>query len=137
MVVFAEWCGRGHQPSGKFKCLQIPVISPAHLTSIMCKWTRPFFQGKIIYAPPPFPHFWPKGIFQGRGGGGVYFEAPRGINFIRPPLFIHPPAPRRVFSGVGGVGVYKIWPRNSGDRLPEGTQKPLLGPGSPPLQRRH
>ena len=24
-----------------------------------------------------------------------------------------------------------------GDRLPEGTQKPLLGPGSPPLQRRH
>ena len=40
---------------------------------------------RIIYAPPPSPHFWPKGIFQGRGGGGVYFEAPRGRNFIRPP----------------------------------------------------
>ena len=27
------------------------------------------FQGEVIYAPPPLPHFWPKGIFQGRGVG--------------------------------------------------------------------
>ena len=43
-----------------------------------------------LYTPPPSPHFWPKSIFQGRGGGGVYFEAPRGRNFIRPPLLYTP-----------------------------------------------
>ena len=45
---------------------------------------------KLYTPPPPFPHFWPKGIFQGRGGGGVYFEPPRGRNFIRPPLLCAP-----------------------------------------------
>ena len=42
--------------------------------------------------------------FSGEGGGGVYFEAPRGRNFIRPPPFYTPPTPRRVFSGWGGGG---------------------------------
>ena len=51
-----------------------------------------------LYPPPPSPHFWPKGIFQGRGVGGVYFEAPRGRNFIRLFPFYTPPTPRRVFS---------------------------------------
>ena len=44
--------------------------------------------------PPPFPSFWPEGIFQGNG------ETP----------LLYTPTPRRVFSRVGGVGVYKIWP---------------------------
>ena len=60
--------------------------------------------------PPPSPHFWPKGIFQGRGVGVVYFEAPRGRNFIRPPPFYTPPTPRRVISGVGGWGCIKFGP---------------------------
>ena len=46
----------------------------------------------------------------GEGGGGVYFEAPRGRNFIPPPPppFIHRPTRRRVFSGVGGWGCIKF-----------------------------
>ena len=40
--------------------------------------------------PPPPPPFLAKRHFSGEGGGGVYFEAPRSRNFIRPP-FIHPP----------------------------------------------
>ena len=65
----------------------------------------PFFiPEEIIYAPP---HLGPEGIFQGRGGGGVYFEAPRGRNCFHPPLSIYhtPPTPRRVISGVGDGGV--------------------------------
>ena len=65
---------------------------------------------KLYTPPPPLPHFWPEGIFQGRGGGVVYFEAPRGRNFIRPPLLYTPPTPRRVFSGVAGWGCIKIGP---------------------------
>ena len=49
-------------------------------------------QGEIIYAPPPSPHFWPKGIVQGRGVGVYIFQAPRGRNFIRPP-FLYTPHP--------------------------------------------
>ena len=44
--------------------------------------------------PPPFPE----------GGGSVCLEAPRGRNFIPPPLFVHPSP---LESGVGGVGVCK------------------------------
>ena len=75
-------------------------------------FTGPKIQGDITYAPPPpSPHFWPKGIFQGRGMG-VYILSPHAAGILyAPPPFIHPPTPRRVFSGVGGVGVYKIWPR--------------------------
>ena len=67
-------------------------------------------RGEIIYAPPPLPPFLAIRHFSGEGGGGVYFEAPRGRNFIPPPPFYTPPTPRRVISGVGGVGVYKIRP---------------------------
>ena len=50
--------------------------------------------------------FWPEGI--SRGGGGVYFEAPRGRNCIRPPPHYTPPAPRKgFFEGFRGLGVYK------------------------------
>ena len=43
---------------------------------------------------------------------GVYFEAPRGRNFIPPPFYT-PPTPTRVFLFFrgGGVGVKKLWPR--------------------------
>ena len=56
----------------------------------------------IIYAPPPPPRplFLAKSHFSGEGGGGAYFEAPRGRNCIRPS------PPRRVyFQGWGGRGV--------------------------------
>ena len=43
-----------------------------------------------LYTPPPFPHFLPSGIFQGRGVGVYIFEAPRGRNFIRPTLLYTP-----------------------------------------------
>ena len=70
------------------------------------------FPGRSFIHPPP--HFWLKGIFQGRGGGGCMFWAPTRREFYTPPPpFIRPPPPRRVFVGVGGlVGVYKIRPRN-------------------------
>ena len=44
-------------------------------------------QGEIIYTPPLPPHFWLKGIFERRGVGVLFFEAPRGRNF-------KPPTPR-------------------------------------------
>ena len=43
------------------------------------------------YARPPTP-FLARRHFSGEGGGGVYFEAPRGRNFIRPPLYTTKPA---------------------------------------------
>ena len=66
------------------------------------------FQGNIIYPPPSFsPHVGQKAFFRQRGGG-VYFEAPRGRNFICPPSFTRPPRLEGYFQG--GC-VYKIWPR--------------------------
>ena len=38
-----------------------------------------------IRPPPLCPHVWPNVMFQGRAVGGVYLEALRGRNFIRPP----------------------------------------------------
>ena len=38
-------------------------------------------QGEIIYPPPPLPHFWPKSIFQGRGGG-VYILRPHAAGIL-------------------------------------------------------
>ena len=59
--------------------------------------------------PPPPPPFLAKRHFPGEGGGGVYFEAPRGRNFIPPPPLLYTPTPtRRVFSGVGGWGCIKF-----------------------------
>ena len=55
------------------------------------------------YIRPPSPHVWPRGHFQGEGGGCV-FCSPRGRNFIwPPPLLYPPPTPRRVFTGVKNV----------------------------------
>ena len=74
-----------------------------------CKKRSCLVSRQILYThPPPLPHFWPKGIFQGRGVG-VYISWPyaAGILYAPPPLYT-PPTPRRVFSGVG---VYKNRPR--------------------------
>ena len=62
-----------------------------------------------IYAPPPSPHVWPEGIFEGRGGGGVYFEAPHGRSFIHPPLLYTPHPWKGIFRG-GGWGYIKFGP---------------------------
>ena len=44
--------------------------------------------------------------FSGEGDGGVYFEPPRGRDFIRPPPpFIHPQPLEGYFQGWGGGGV--------------------------------
>ena len=43
-----------------------------------------------MYPPPPLTPFRPEGIFQAEGVC-VYFEAPRGRNFISPPFFYTPP----------------------------------------------
>ena len=68
--------------------------------------SQAFFQGEIIYAPPPpSPPFLAKRHFPVEGGGGVYFEAPRGRNFYTPPPFIHPPPLEGYFQGWGGGGV--------------------------------
>ena len=40
--------------------------------------------------------------------GGVYFEAPRGRNFIRPPPSVHPPPLEGYFQGWGGGGVQNL-----------------------------
>ena len=63
-----------------------------------------------LYTPPPLPPFLAKRHFSGEGGGGVYFEGPRGRNFICPP-FLYAPRPQEGIFRGGGVGVYKIWPR--------------------------
>ena len=60
-------------------------------------------QGEIIYAPPPSPIL-AKRHFSGEGGGVVYFEGPRGRNFIRPPFYTPPPL-GGYFQGWGGGGV--------------------------------
>ena len=50
-----------------------------------------FSPGRNYIRPPPPPTpFLAKRHFPGEGGGGVYFEAPRGRNFIRPPLLYTP-----------------------------------------------
>ena len=51
--------------------------------------------------PPPSPHFLARRHFSGEGSGGVYFEAPRGRNFIRPPLSYVPPTHRSYAAPVG------------------------------------
>ena len=73
---------------------------------IFLNFLQSIFQGEIFNPPP---HFWPEGIFQGRG---VYILKPHaaGILYAPPPPFIHPPTPRRVFSGAGGWGCIKFGP---------------------------
>ena len=54
---------------------------------------------------PPSPLFLAKRHFSGEGCEGVYFEAPRGRHFVRPPPFIHPPPLEGYFQGWGGGDV--------------------------------
>ena len=54
--------------------------------------------------PSPLPPSLAKRDFPGEGGGGVYFEGPRGRNFIPPP-FIHAPPLGGQFQGWGGGGL--------------------------------
>ena len=55
-----------------------------------------------LKTPRPLPPFLAtKRHLQGKGGEGVYFEAPRGSNFIPSPL-IHPPPLEGYFQGWGG-----------------------------------
>ena len=65
--------------------------------------------GRTYIPPPPSPHFWPKGIFEGRGVG-VYILRPHVAGILYAPPFYTPPTPRRVFSGVGGWGCIKFGP---------------------------
>ena len=58
---------------------------------------------------PPLTPFLAQRSFFREGWGVVYFEVPRGKNFMRPPSFIRPPPREGYFQGWGGV--YKIWPR--------------------------
>ena len=74
------------------------------------------FSGETLYTPPPpSPHFWLKGIFQGRGVG-VYILRPHAAGILYPPPpFYTPPTPSRVFLGVGGWGCIKFGPVSSLD----------------------
>ena len=64
---------------------------------------------KLYTPPPPSRHFWPYGIFQGRGVG-VYILRPHAAGILYAPPFYTPPTPKRVFSGVGGGGCIKFGP---------------------------
>ena len=58
-----------------------------------------------LYTPPPSPHFWPEGIFQGRGGGCIFRGPTRQEFYTPPPPFIRPPPLEGYFQGWGGGGV--------------------------------
>ena len=79
------------------------AISGPRIADKKILWTLK--SGDKLYTPHPLPLFLAKRHFPGEGGGGVYFEAPRGRNFIRPPPFIHPPPLEGCFQGWGGGGV--------------------------------
>ena len=83
------------------------TVAPHHpIIPIDISPANPEVQGEIIYTPPPPPISGHKAFLGEGGGGGVYFEAPRGRNFIRPPPpFIHPPPLGGYFQGWGGGGV--------------------------------
>ena len=99
-------------------------------------WSRE----KLYTPPPPSPHFWPKGIFKGRGVG-VYILRPHaaGILYAPPFLIYTPPTPRRVFSGEGGWACIKFGPVFG--VLCEGpsalqTCTPVKGPSEAPLENK-
>ena len=59
--------------------------------------TARYLPGRDYIRPPPLPPFL-------RGRGFVYFEAPRGRNFIRPPILYAPHPLEGYFQGWGGWG---------------------------------
>ena len=71
--------------------------------------TTPLASGllKKSYRLRPSPHFWPLGIFQGRGGGESVYIEDLTAGFQYAPLSYTSPIPRRVFSGKA----IRIWPR--------------------------
>ena len=48
--------------------------------------------GRTYIRPPPSPHFWPKGIFQGRGVG-VYILRPHAAGILYAPPLLYTPHP--------------------------------------------
>ena len=52
---------------------------------------------------PPSPHFWPNGIFQGRGAGVYILRSLAAGIFI-----LYTPPLEGYFQGLGGVGVYPV-----------------------------
>ena len=52
--------------------------------------------------PPPPAFFGQKAFLGGKGGGGVYFEPPRGRDVIHPPSFTPPPV-EGYFRGWGCI----------------------------------
>ena len=95
-MIISEICQEPYHPT--------PHIQGQNMNQDLAK---PRIQGELIYTPPPLPPFLAQRHFPGEGGGGVYSEAPRGRNFIRPPPppFIHPPPLDGYFQGWGGGGV--------------------------------
>ena len=86
---------------------------------------------KLYTPPPPTPISGHKAFFRG-GGGGVYFEAPRGRNFIPPPPFysqsLDLPLPH-------GLAPSETMVSDHGPRPPLSTENPtnkgFLGLGRP------
>ena len=68
-------------------------LSVTYLANSFHELLWPIPPGRNYICPPPLPPFLAVRHFSGEGGGGVYFEAPRGRNFIPPPppLVIPPP----------------------------------------------
>ena len=92
--------------SGVFFVMSLVSVISAHPAS------NSFFPGRNFSPPPPHPISGHKAFFR-EGGGSVYFEAPRGRNFIRPPPpppFIHPPPLEGSFQGWGGGACIKFGP---------------------------
>ena len=86
------WCW--HRLEDRFFFFQFLSALLIHMIFLEKEVT---FQGEII-SPPPLTPFLARRHFSGEGGGRVYFEAPRGRNFIPPPPLLYTPHPKRVFS---------------------------------------
>ena len=97
---------------GKLQSVSLVELSGLKSRFHGCIFRCSNFPGGNYIHPPPSPHFWPKGIFQGRGGG-VYILSPHAAGILYPPPpFYTPPTPKRVFLGVGGWGCIKFGPVN-------------------------
>ena len=63
------------------------VLTKTYYTSTLTAVKERITSREKLYTPNRLPRFWPEGICKGEGGGGLYFEAPRGR---RPLLFYTP-----------------------------------------------